>query len=169
MRIAVVDSSPLIALTHLDLALKLSQFFNLVLVPRAVQREVNRRGRFRYRLNRLYATDRFMRCAVADAANVDLLLEWLNEGEAEALTQAQERRASEDVEMYFIGDEKRAREKCRDLRLKVVGTIRLLARLNRDGLAEEPMPLIRKLRRDLGFRVSDEVVREAIARAAEPI
>ncbi len=169
MRIAVVDSSPLIALAHWGLAQEISQFFDKVLVPRAVQREVNKKARFRYRLNRLFATGKFERCAVADPGNVQLLQEGLNEGEAEALSQAQERRSKEEAELFFIGDERQARDRCQQLKLKAVGTVRLLARLNLDGFADSPAALVRKLRRDLRFRVSEEVVREAIALAAEPI
>ena len=51
MRIAVVDTSPLINLTHLNLARDLALFFDRVYVPRAVQEELNKKGRFRYRLN----------------------------------------------------------------------------------------------------------------------
>ena len=45
---------------------------------------------------------------------------------------------------------------------KPVGTLRLLARLNLEGRALEVEILVQKLRRDLAFRVSDEVVRQAI-------
>jgi hypothetical protein len=68
--VAVIDSSPLINLAHLNLALELANFFDRVYVPRAVHRELNRKGRFRYRLNKLYATGVFERCAAADATNV---------------------------------------------------------------------------------------------------
>ena len=44
MRIAVVDTSPLINLTHLDLAPELALFFDRVHVPRAVQEELNKKG-----------------------------------------------------------------------------------------------------------------------------
>jgi predicted nucleic acid-binding protein len=53
--------------------------------------------------------------------------------------------------------------------LKAVGTVRLLARLNRQGDAEETKVLVRKLRRDLRFRISERVVQEAIGMASEPI
>lgn len=46
MRIAVIDASPLINLTHLNLATDLSLFFDRVYVPRAVQKEVNEKGDF---------------------------------------------------------------------------------------------------------------------------
>lgn len=74
-------------------------------VPRAVQQELNRKGRFRYRLNKLYRTGFFTRCMTADAFNVQLLQAELDKGESEALVQAQEQQA-----LYFIGDERRARE-----------------------------------------------------------
>jgi predicted nucleic acid-binding protein len=164
MRIAVVDSSPLINLMHLGLAAELPVFFDIVCVPRAVQREVNRKGRFRYRLNRLYQTGFFSRCIAADETNVRLLRDELDEGEAEALIQAQERAA-----MFFIGDEKRAREIGKKLGIKCVGTVRLLGRLNREDRAPEPRALVRKLQRDLHFRVSEEVLEHAIAMAGEPI
>ena len=164
MRIAVVDSSPLINLTHLGLASELAQYFDTVYVPSAVQREVNRKGRFRYRLNKLYQTGRFAKCAAVNETNVGLLRAELHEGEAEALIQAQEKAA-----LFFICDEKRARDIGENLGLKCVGTVRLLARLSLEGQAEEPNALVRRLRRDLSFRISEEVVRQAIAMALEPI
>lgn len=169
MRIAVIDSSPLINLTHLDLAGKLSQFFNRVYVPSAVQREVNRKGRFRYRLNKLYRTGFFARCTAVDKTNVSLLLSDLGEGEAEALIQAQEKRANEEPALFFIGDEPRARQIGEKMGIKPVGTLRLLARLSLEGLAPEVRPLVGKLQRDLGFRVSEKILRQAISIASEPI
>jgi hypothetical protein len=50
-----------------------------------------------------------------------------------------------------------------------VGTLRLLARLNLEGRAPELPGLVRKLRRDLDFRASDEIVQQALDLAAEPI
>jgi predicted nucleic acid-binding protein len=165
VRVAVVDSSTLINLSHLNLALELSRFFDVVLVPRNVQKEVNKKGKFRYRLNRLYETEIFQRCASADETAVRLLLEKkLHIGEAEALTQAQEKDAA-----YFIGDEKRAREVAQNMDKKAVGTIRILARLHLDGRAPEPNALVQKLRKDLHFRASDELIRAAIKMASEPI
>jgi hypothetical protein len=164
LRIAVVDASPLINLTHLNLARDLALFFDRVYVPRAVQKEVNKKGRFRYRLNRLYRDGFFTRCMTVDAYNVQLLEAELDKGESEALIQAQEQQAP-----YFIGDDKRARGMAELMGKKAVGTLRLLARLNLEGRAPEVLGLVRVLRRDLEFRVSDEIVEQAIALAAEPI
>ena len=164
MRIAVVDASPLINLTHLDLARELSLFFDRVYVPRAVQEELNKKGRFRYRLNKLYRTGFFTRCIAADVFNVRLLQAELHKGEAEALIQAQEKQA-----LYFIGDERRARTIAARMGRRAVGTLRLLARLNLEGRAPELSDLVRVLRRDLNFRASDEIVQRAIDLAGEPI
>jgi hypothetical protein len=164
VRIAVIDSSSLINLTHLGLAEQLPQFFDLVYVPSAVQREVNRKSRFRYRLNKLYRTGFFRRCSAADKTNVRLLLSDLDEGESQALIQAQKKAA-----LFFVGDEKRAREVAQAMGRKPVGTLRLLARLNLQGQASDLRTLVDKLRRDVGFRVSKEIVAQAIAMAPEPI
>jgi uncharacterized protein len=163
-RIAVIDSTPLISLTHLELATELVHFFDVIYVPSAVQREVNRKQKFRYRLNKLYKRGIFQKCASADEFGVELLKAELDDGEAEALIQAQERNAR-----YFIGDEKRAREIGEALGLKPVGTVRILARLNLESRAAETKSLVRKLRKDLLFRVSDKVIDQAIASATEPI
>lgn len=164
MRIAVVDSSPLIYLTHLGLAAELSRFFDVVYVPRVVHEEVNRKGRFRYRLKKLYQSGCLLRCMVADRTNVRLLMAQLHEGESEALVQAEEKAAE-----FFIGDDKDAREIGRLKGFKPVGTVRILARLHLEGRASEASAMVRKLRRDLNFRASEAVVKEAIAMASQPI
>lgn len=160
----MIDASPLINLAHLDLARELALFFDQVYVPRAVQEELNKKGRFRYRLNKLYKTGFFARCTTADAFNVQYLQAELHKGEAEALIQAQEKQA-----LYFIGDEKRARTIAERMGKKPVGTLRLLARLNLEGRAPELAGLVRVLRQDLNFRASEDIVQQAIGLAADPI
>jgi uncharacterized protein len=164
VRTAVVDSSVLINLAHLNLVHELSWFFDRVYVPRAVQKEVNRKGRFRYRLNKLFSTGVLRRCMVANEINVSILQAELDLGEAEAIIQAQENDAP-----FFIGDEKRARDIARNMGRKPVGTLAILARLELDGHAPEITRMVGKLRRDLQFRVSDEIVKQAIRTASEPI
>jgi len=164
LRTAVIDSSPLINLTHLNLALELASFFDKVYVPRAVQRELNRKGRFRYRLNKLYATGFFERCATGDEINVRLLRAELDEGESEALIQAQEKQT-----YAFIGDDRRARQIAERMGRRPVGTVRILARLNLEGRAQEAAELVKILQRDLGFRISEEMVAQIVEMAAEPI
>jgi predicted nucleic acid-binding protein len=164
VRTAVVDSSVLINLTHLNLVHELSWFFDRVYVPRAVHQEVNRNGRFRYRLNKFYATGVLRRCMVANDINVRLLQAELDLGEAESLIQAQENDAP-----FFIGDEKRARIVAMNMGRKPVGTLAILARLDLEGRAPKITIMVRKLRKDLQFRVSDSIVQQAIESAFEAI
>ncbi len=164
MRVAVIDASALISLAHLGLAGELTLFFDRVYVPRAVQEELNKKGRFRYRLNKLYGAGFFARCRTADIFNVRLLQAELDRGESEALIQAQEKQAA-----YFVGDERRARAIAERMGRKPVGTLRLLARLGLEGRAPDLPDLVRILRRDLEFRVSDEIVQQAMDLAADPI
>lgn len=145
------------------LAPKLSLYFDVIYVPSAVQREVNKKSKFRRRLNKLYATGVFRKCKGADQVRIDLLRE-LDEGEAEALAQAQDKSAG-----YFIGDEKRARTIGANMNRQPIGTVRLLARLHRDGFALETRAMVQKLRKDLRFRISDDIVEQAIHDALEPI
>lgn len=118
----------------------------------------------RYRVKKLYARGVFQRCVAGNTTNVQLLLGQLDEGEAEALVQG-----SETGARVFIADETAARKNSEHRGMKAVGTASLLARLALEGRAPDTHSLIRRLRRDLDFRITDAVVTEAIKRAAEPI
>jgi predicted nucleic acid-binding protein len=164
MRIAVIDSSCLINLVHLDLASKLPLFFDRIYIPRSVQIEFNRKHRSRYRLNKLLRMGVFERCMCKDETNFRILSAELDAGEAEALVQAQERGAD-----CFLVDERKARVIGLRQGLVPYGTVRLLARFCLDGYAADPWILVRRLRRELRFRVGDDVVEQAIASAETPI
>jgi predicted nucleic acid-binding protein len=164
MRIAVIDSSCLICLVHLNLTQKLNLYFDVVYVPRNVQIEFNRKHRSRYRLNKLFASGFLQRCVSKDETNFELLRRDLDAGEAEGLVQAQERGAE-----FFLVDELRAREIADRQGLTLYGTAGLLARLSLEEHAGDIWKLVGRLRKELGFRVSDEVVAKAIASAETPI
>lgn len=163
-RIAVIDTSPLIYLSHLNLANKLTFYFDRIYVPRRVQVEVNKKNRFRYRLNKLYATQFYERCFCADEVRVSLLEYDVDAGEAEGLVQAQEKQAR-----FFIVDEARAREFGERQGLIAVGTARLLARLSLEGQTSDARLLVKKLRKELRARISDDIVDRALASASTPI
>ncbi len=164
MRHTVIDSSSLRAIAHLKLATKLSLFFDVVHVPRQVQTEVNKKQKFRHQLNKLYGTGLFQRCSVGNRTNVRLLMPELDEGEAESITQAQEIRADR-----VILDEKKARSVASNMSIQPVGVARILFRLQRDGQIEDARKLINRLKRELKFRISEDVIKEASLKAGEPI
>jgi len=160
MRVAVIDSSCLINLIHLDLASKLLLFFDRVYIPRNVQTEFNRKHRSRYRLNKLFKAGVFEKCICKDETNFRVLRFEVDAGEAEALVQAQEKGAE-----FVLVDDRRAREIGVRQGLTSCGTVRLLARLCQDGHAADTWIIVRRLRKDLRFRVGDDVVEKAIASA----
>jgi len=164
-RIAIIDSSSLINLTHLQLAPKLALYFNTIYVPRRVQEEVNKKHKFRHRLRKLYQSGLFQKCACADETRVQILLAGkLGGGEAEGLVQAQEK-----VARFFIADESLAREMAERQGLTAIGTLRLLTRLSSEGHADDARVLVNQLRRDLMFRVANALVDKAIAESSLPI
>jgi predicted nucleic acid-binding protein len=113
----------------------------------------------------MYGSGLFERCASVDETRVRLLLaDKLGAGEAEGLVQAQERGVA-----YFIADEKLARDLAVRQGLRSVGTLRLIARLSSEGHAEEVTVLVKRLKKDLGFRAQDALVSRAIAQASIPI
>jgi len=164
MRTAVIDSSCLINFVHLELCAKLAFYFDRIYVPRNVQIEVNKKHRFRRRLNKLYETGVFLKCNCKDETNYRMLALELDPGEAEALVQAQERQAE-----FFLVDERKARAIGSRQGLIPCGTVRLLARLCLEGYAEDTWILVRRLRRERRFRVEDDIVEKAIATAVDPI
>jgi predicted nucleic acid-binding protein len=162
---AVIDSSALINFVHLDLVQNLHLYFQTIYVPKTVQAEVNRKGRFRYRLNKLYKRRVFSRCQAGNALNVRLLMPPLHPGEAEALVQASEIGAT-----VFIGDEPPARKMSERRNLRPVGTARILARLCLEGYADSPRRLlVQRLREEVNFQIAEEVIDEALQKAHEPI
>jgi predicted nucleic acid-binding protein len=139
-------------------------FFDRIYIPRNVQIEFNRKHRSRYRLNKLLRTGVFEKCMCNDKTNFEILRAELDAGEAEGLVQAQEKGAD-----CFLVDERKARIIGLRQGLVPYGTVRLIARLCLDGYAEDTWALVRRLRRDLRFRIEDDIVEDAIASATTPI
>ncbi len=164
MRTAIIDSSCLICLAHLNLASKLALYFDAIHVPRNVQLECNRKHRSRYRLKKLFQAGVFQRCASKDETNFRILRAELDAGEAEGPVQAQERGAE-----FFLVDERKARAIGERQGLTLCGTVRLVARHCLEGYTEDVWLLMRKLSTNLGFRVGDSIIRAAVACAEIPI
>lgn len=137
-----------------------------MLVPELVEKEVNRKHRFRYRMKSFYDSGVFQKCRTSNTWNRQILQddEAIHAGEADAITQAQE----QDIPI-FIGDEKDGRRIAEKMGKKSVGTAGILAKLHIQNLANDPRELVKKLRRRQKCRISDEIIEEAMKRAFEPI
>jgi hypothetical protein len=53
--------------------------------------------------------------------------------------------------------------------IQPVGVARILFRLQRDGQIEDAGKLINRLKRELKFRISEDVIKEASLKTEEPI
>ncbi|MBI1804570.1 MAG: hypothetical protein HY033_02770 [Ignavibacteriae bacterium] len=163
--LAVADTSVLIHLHHLGLLEYLSHLYSGVLVPSPVRTEFLRRdknGARELALNVLTTRGLFTRCDDYDSNEVDLLRTLKMKGaEAEALSQLKKQNA--DV---LLIDEKIGRSVAERERRSVKGTIGILASFSRLEFVEY-FPAVERLRKELSFRISDEVVREALEKTGE--
>jgi uncharacterized protein len=145
---AVVDSTCLIGLDqigHLDLLPKL---FDPIHAPPEVERESG-------------FTPEWLRIEIP--SNPDLvaaLKVMVDDGEAEAIALALERK------WRIVLDDRRARDLAQQLGLKVIGTVGILIRAKRAGILPWISPLLKELT-DRGFRLSEDLKREALLLAGE--
>ena len=154
--LVVSDTSPVRCLHHLGLVDALGALFGSVVVPPAVRLELLQpRPRFQpidvagYR----WASIR----APADAGAVAALAATFGPGEAEAIVLAAELGA----ELLF--DEAASRPEAKRRRLRTVGVAGVLVRAKQRGL----VPLVERLRDELGFFVGQAFLDEVRRRAGE--
>lgn len=173
---AVIDTSCLRCLLHLDFSLDFDIFralslrYNKVLIPRHVWREASRKGRSRLRLQRLLQDYSFLKkCSVTNAVRCQLLYDCklspdaaLNQGEAEAIIQASEREVSD-----ILIDERKGRLMAQRHSLNVKGILGLLVDFKRMGFIPDVKPLIEKLKRDIDFRIGEEILNQALEEIGE--
>jgi uncharacterized protein len=163
---AVIDTSCLLFLDHLDLVPSLSIRYNKVYVPRYVFQEACRKQRKRYRLRRLIAQHGFLEiCSVSSDTEVRLLSDTalkpatvIHRGEAETIIQARERRAS-----TVLMDDRRGSLVAVRHTLAVRGTLGILKEFRQIRIIEGVAPLVEKLRKDLDYRINDDVLNEVLS------
>lgn len=120
---AVLDSSVIIALSHLGYLSHLNLVFDEVLVPRAVYEEICIKGRRLTGDHELRESLRKGLIKVRKIENrvlVNALLDPLSLGEAEALALTVQEEAD-----YLVVDDKLARRRARAIGLDVIGTLRV--------------------------------------------
>jgi predicted nucleic acid-binding protein len=168
---ATIDTSCFIALNHLQLLEKLSIIFDTVYVPRAVRKELSRRGGPRRQLlSVLRRIALYKRCDVGDHTRVDLLLiehrrpaspPKKDLGEAEAVIQATEIPAS-----MVIMDDPLGRSWADGHSLDKHGLIWILRQLRQFGAILELKPYFRALE-SIEYRLPPDKVRDLLVEFAE--
>jgi predicted nucleic acid-binding protein len=161
------DSSTLIhlaAIGHLPLLL---QFFDHLVIPTAVWREIVEEGRGRpgqREVEEACAAGWIEVASARDHLLVTALKQELDEGEAELLALAVEGQAR-----LVLADETEARRVAKTLGLKTTGIVGLLIRAKREGKINLLRPELDRLRP--AFRIDDRLYQralEAVGEAGEP-
>ncbi|MBI4616021.1 MAG: DUF3368 domain-containing protein [Planctomycetes bacterium] len=158
----VSNSSPLIALAAIGRLDLLREFFERVLIPPEVRLEVVERG-----AGRAGAAEIARACwiEVREVTRDALLRELaihVEPGEAQALALACE--VSPD---FLLVDDYQAREKAKDLGVRVVGTVGVLVEAKRRGRLQTVKPSLDALRTLFAFRLADKLYRQVLDAAGE--
>lgn len=161
MAIVVSDTSPIRALHHLAMVGVLEQLYGRVYLPEAVAQELRRPGR-RFPAFEPGAYPFLVVESPRDEARVRSLEEKLDRGEAAALALALEHNAR-----YVLIDERDGRRIARELGLTVVGVLGILSEAKGRGLVPAIEPLLRRLQRELDFRLTPGLISEVLRQAGE--
>lgn len=163
---AVIDTSCLLNLLHLNLLSKIVLRYGTVYIPQYVLDEVTERWHHPDELRKLLRHYTFLKkCSVGDKDRARLLYDRkrnprapIHRGEAEAIVQASERRASD-----VLIDERAGTRIAHQHSLTVRSTLELLKDFKRAGIIPEIKSLIAHLRSpERSFWLSDSVVKRAL-------
>ena len=159
-RLAVVDSTPIIALALVGKLDLLQRLYDQVVIPLAVQREVLAGGPGAAGRAELQQATWIRVIPLQDPRRAEMLSD-LDRGEAKVIALAQELNAD-----LVVMDERLARRHTKRLKLKLTGTLGVLLRAKSSGFIPAVAPLIEQLLQG-GIRLSDSVVTEALGLAGE--
>jgi len=159
-QLAVVDSTPIIALALIDKLDLLRHLYGKIVIPPAVQREVLVGGPGVAGSAELRQAMWIRVVPLQDPRRAEMLSD-LGRGEAEVIALAQEL----DADLVII-DERLARRHTKRLNLTLTGTLGVLLRAKSAGLITSVAPLIEQLLRG-GIRLSNSVVAEALRLVGE--
>lgn len=161
-KIIVADTGPLIALALVDLLPLLPTLFSAVYVPETVLREatrdISRPGA--QAIQTVIEKGLIIVQSVTLSKNLQDLIDVLDQGEAEALSLAQELNA-----MLLI-DERRGRKVALKHGIAITGSAAMLIKAKQQGLITKVKPLIEKLNLH-GYRMSDHLITEILSRVDE--
>ncbi|MBI5215626.1 MAG: hypothetical protein HY960_07710 [Ignavibacteriae bacterium] len=156
---AVIDTSVLIGLHHLNLLWELTNLFHRIHVPVSVRNEFierNERTNLRDAISELISGKFFLPCDDYDSAEVEILrLAGLHYGESEVISQAKQLEAT-----VILMDEKKGRKIAMREGRSVKGTIGLLAIFETLKIIVLK-DAVEKLISEKKFRITEKIIEEA--------
>ena len=159
--IAVIDTTLLSRLVHLNIAELLPWIFKLVLIPPEVKREAYKapgKRRLRNLVNEMSGF--FVDCHEVDEFTKMFLKADLDEGEAAAIAQA------DFKQTVLLLDEKKGCKRAETMQLTVIRTLSVLNKLKEVQAIKEVRPYYDQLIKK-GFHVKASVFRKLLAEAGE--
>lgn len=166
MPVVVSDSSPLIYLSWVGQFDLLRRLYGTVLIPGAVWSEVTLGGVALTGADELHAgVDAGWVCVESVQPNphiMELAKDKIETGELEAITLASERHA------ILIIDDLDGRRVARLLGVEMTGTLGVLVRAKRERHVSTIRPLLQQLIQETNFRLSRQLIDEALADVGEP-
>lgn len=160
--IVVSNTTPLIGLAILQRFDILRQLFGEVYIPQAVYAETVIAGSGEGSAKREVSGAAWIKVVnVQDRLAVEVLLDELDLGEAEAIVLARELNAD-----WVLMDERKARRKLVQLGINKIGTLGILLKAKQEGLLETIRPDIEKLQQK-SFRMSQSVIDAVVKQANE--
>lgn len=160
--IIVSNTTPLIGLACIGKFELLHQLFGEIFIPRAVYTETVITGREEGGAKHEVAGASWIKTVdVQDRLSVNVLLNELDIGEAEAIVLASELKAD-----WVLMDEKKGRRKLTQLRMPKIGTVGLLLKAKQMGILSAVRPELEKLQQR-GFSLSQSVIEIILQKAGE--
>lgn len=158
---AVIDTTLLSRLAELGIAERLPWLFRQVLLPPEVKREAYRApGRRRLKKLVKEMSGFFVDCFEANEFTRSLMIIDLDEGEAAAIAQAEQKQS------VLLLDERKAFNRATAMQLTVIRTTRILIMLKEAGSIATVAPYFDKLAKT-SFYLKDEVRRKLLAEVGE--
>lgn len=158
--IIVSDSGPLIALSKLNLLFILQEFFEEIVIPKEVWREVVERGKGKAGSEVIEKARWIKVQELGEELSIGVLCMEIERGEAEAIILA--KRINADM---LILDEKIPREIAGAIGLKVVGSLALIHEGIERGLINQTLEEVTKKMRERKIWISDEIIEKVRSRA----
>ena len=157
----ICNSGPLIALGILGRLHILKSLFDVVLVPEAVQKEIEQGGIKPAGLEDFRRAD-WIRILPLTEKRDELLESLLDAGEAAVISLAREQKA-----VLVLIDERKARKVARDIYgLQPIGTVRILVEAKKKKLLPDIASQFQKLRQE-GYWIHASIVETALREAGE--
>jgi uncharacterized protein len=158
--IVISDSSVFVALQHLKLISLLPGLYSTVILPNAVHEELVE-GKI-FSNPEIEALEFLHTYTVINKEKTTELCKILDRGEAEAIVAYIECNAD-----LLLIDELDGRREAMKLGIAIKGTLGILADAKSKGLIQEVMPLIKILKNELRFRISEDVEIKILRQANE--